>query len=131
LALVQANLPRQSKCCRVALFFYPVPEGLFSSVLLHFKGVVATNGTPFQYMFLCFGGLGGNNGKQSWLKDVLVSFSTPGHTHHMLLGAAGPLIAGVATYGPRKMLSCAILAVVSALCQVMNVHVMLQWPLRW
>ena len=42
-----------------------------------------------------FGGLGGNNGRQSWLKDdVLVSLSTPGPTYHMLLGVVGPLVEG-------------------------------------
>ena len=54
-------------------------------------------------MFLGFGGLGGYNGRQSLLKDdVLVSLSTPGPTHHMLLGVNGPLFVGVATYGPRN-----------------------------
>ena len=57
-------------------------------------------------MFLGFGGLGGNNGRQSLLKDdVLVSLSTPGPTHQMLLSAVGPPFVGVATNGPRKMLS--------------------------
>ena len=36
----------------------------------------------------------------------------------MLLGVVGPLVEGVATYGPRNLLSCAISVVVSALCQV-------------
>ena len=46
-------------------------------------------------MCLGFGGLGGNNGRQSWLKDdVLVSLSTPGPTYHMLLGVVGPLVEG-------------------------------------
>ena len=51
-------------------------------------------------MFFGFGGLGGNNGRQSLLKDdVLVSLSTPGPTHHMLIGIVGTLVVGVATYG--------------------------------
>ena len=47
-------------------------------------------------MFLGFGGLGGNNGRQSLLKDdVLVSLSTPGPTSHMLLGAVGLPVAAI------------------------------------
>ena len=72
-------------------------------------------------MFLGFGGLGGNNGRQSLLKDdVLVSLSTPGPTCHMLLGAVGPPFVGVATYGPRKRLSCAVSVAVSGLCQALR-----------
>ena len=83
-------------------------------------------------MCLGFGGLGGNNGKQSWLKDdVLVSLSTPGPTYHMLLGVVGPLVEGVATYSPRNLLSCAILVVVSALCQALHLQLSMQWPQRW
>ena len=83
-------------------------------------------------MCLGFGGLGGNNGKQSWLKDdILVSLSTPGSTCHMLLGVEGPLVEGVATYGPRNLFSCAISVVVSALYQAIRVQLSLQWPRRW
>ena len=83
-------------------------------------------------MCLGFGGLGGNNGKQSWLKDDnLVSLSTPGPTYHMVLGVVGPLVEGVATYGPRNLFSCAISVVVSALCQALRVQLSLQWPRRW
>ena len=72
-------------------------------------------------MFLGFGGLGGSNGRYFLSKDdVLVSLSTSGPTHHMLLGAAGPLFVYVATYGLRNMLSCAILAAVSGLCQALH-----------
>ena len=85
-------------------------------------------------MCLGLGGLGGNNGRQSWFQDdVLVSLSTPGPTHHMLLGVGGPLVVGVATYGPRTLLSCAILAVVISLCQALCIQLLLSlhWPQRW
>jgi hypothetical protein len=78
-------------------------------------------------LFLGFGGLGGNNGRQSLLKDdVLVSLSTPGPARQMLLGAVGPPFVGVATYGPRKMLSCVVSAAVSGLCQALRMQLSLQ-----
>ena len=49
------------------------------------------------------------------VKNNLVSLSTPGPTHHILLAVVGPPSEGVATYGPRNLLSCAILAALSAL----------------
>ena len=102
---------------KISNSLFPLPPGSFWSTPLCFVDVIASGNTPPQYVFLGFGGLGGNNGRQSWLKDdVLVSLSTPGPTRHMLLGAVGPHFVGMATYGPRKMLSCAILAAVSALC---------------
>ena len=52
--------------------------------------------------FFGFGGLGGNNGRQSWLKDFIVSLSTPEPACLILLGAVGPLFLGVTTYAPRK-----------------------------
>ena len=83
-------------------------------------------------MCLGFGGLGGNNGRQSWLKDdVLVSLSTPEPTYHMVLGVVGLLVEGVATYSPLNLFSCAISVVVSALCQALLVQLSLQWPRRW
>ena len=83
-------------------------------------------------MCLGFGGLGGNNGRQSWLKDdVLVSLSTPGHTYHLLLGVIDPLVVGVATYGPRRLLYWAISIVVNALSQALCMQLSLQWPQRW
>ena len=83
-------------------------------------------------MCLGFGGLGGNSGRQSLLKDDnLVSFFTPGPTHHILLGVVGPLVVGMATYGPMSLLSCAILAVLSAMCQVLCVQLSMQCPQRW
>ena len=82
-------------------------------------------------MLLGFDGLGGNDGRQSLLKDdVLESLSTPGPTHHILVGVAGPLIVGVATYSSTKVLSCAILAAVNALCQAFGVQLSLQGPRR-
>ena len=46
-------------------------------------------------ILLGFGGLGGNNGRQSLLKDdVLVSLSTPGPANQMFLGAVGPPFVG-------------------------------------
>ena len=82
-----ANLHRRSKCCCVACaFFSAVPVGSFSSPWLCFVGGAASGGIPlpwmwlylWQYLCLGFGGLGGNDGRQSWLKDdVLVSLSTP------------------------------------------------------
>ena len=66
-------------------------------------------------MYILFGGLGGNNGRQSLMKDdVLVALSPPGPTHHMLLGVIGPLIVGVAKYCSRDLLRYAILAAMSA-----------------
>ena len=47
--------------------------------------------------------------ERSLLKDdVLLSLSIPMPSHHMLVGVVGTLIVCVATYGPRKELSCAI-----------------------
>ena len=71
-------------------------------------------------VFLGFGGLGGNNARQSWLKDdIIVSLSTPGPMHHMLLGAVGPLFICVSTFSPRKRLSCEILVAMHALYQAL------------
>ena len=79
-----------------------------------------------------FGGLVGSNGRQSLSKDdVQVSLSTPVPTQHMLLGAAGPLFVCVVTYGLRNMLSCAILAAASGLCQALHSQLLLHWPQRW
>ena len=70
--------------------------------------------------------------KTHFLKDdVLVSLSTPGPTCHILLGAVCLLFVSVATYDPRKVLSFAILATLSALCQVLRMQFLLLWPWRW
>ena len=85
-----------------------------------------------QTCVLGFGGLGGNNGRQSWLKDdVLVSLSTPGPTYHMLLGVVGPLVEGVASYSPWSLFSCIFLIAMSALCQALCMQLLLQWPRIW
>ena len=80
---------------------------------------------------LGFGSVGGINGRQSWVEDdILVSLSTPGPTHDMVLGVVGLLVVGIATYSPRSLLHWAISVVVSALCQALYMQLLLQWPQR-
>ena len=75
-----------------------------------------------------FGGLGGSNGRQSWVTgDVLVTLSTLGPTHHMLLGVVGPLIVGMATNSPKNLLICTIFTTVCAMYQAFYMHLSLHW----
>ena len=52
------------------------------------------------------------------------------YTAHVL-GTAGSLILCVVTYGPRNLLSCAILTAVNVLCQALHVQLSWPWPWRW
>lgn len=49
------------------------------------------------------------------VKDVYLLLSYPELASHMFLGVTGSLKMGVATYGPREVLRCAILEATSEL----------------
>ena len=110
-----ANFPRWSKCyCKVQAYSLAVQAGLFVTLcwILLVLLLVMVHHCSKCFRFWC---PGGNNGRLSLLKASLVWFSTLEPVCHILLGIVGPLIVGVTTYGPRKVLSWASQATASTL----------------